>query len=138
MKWEAKFFLARRVLTFRLSALLWGSPPLPPQLTDAQVGSMVQCWLRRHGMAWIRREEASRRKQEESYNCLESLTSNWIRIRIRRIRRIKIRIEKDMDKDKERGGEQTETGSILQLLGELDLYLDTDKKDKGKDKEDYG
>ena len=29
--------------------------------------------------------------------------------------------------DKERGGEQTETGSILQLLGELDLYLDTDK-----------
>ena len=44
-----------------------------------------------------------------------------------------------MDKDKERGGVETETGSILQLLGELDLYLDTDKKDKDKekDKEDH-
>ena len=36
--------------------------------------------------------------------------------------------------DKERGGEQTERESILQLLGELDLYLDMDRKDKDKEK----
>ena len=115
IRWEAKFFLAHRWLTFRLSTFqnlclylcqnskpyflhffrFWvpesrwngkqnsswldetradlpslrsfmGQPQLKPQLTDAQVGSMVHCWLRRawQSMDKERGAEAGRRKQE--------------------------------------------------------------------------
>ena len=62
----------------------------------------------------IRREGASRRKQEASYNCLESLTSIWIRTR-------RIRIKKKLKKimDKEGKGKETETGGSLEILTSL-------------------